>query len=194
MTREQVTPDSLAGILRDPALRMELLASMATEQCSDASLSNRVDAAAQACAASPAELEELVDILLAEDGSDTVLRGLVFHPAMTESTLMRLVDAGRVLHSLAHRAWPESLLLRLAREHRQCCQEAVLTLALHTYAPAEVNIERFLSFVREHIDLYWLRESLRVGNAANQLSGDKHAAALKLVEQYEAAHLTQRSG
>lgn len=190
VTPDQVTTESLRGVLQDPAARGRLLAAMRAERGSHLPLSNRVDAAARNCVATAAELDELVDILLAEDDHEYVLCPLAFHPIMPEAALVRMVDAGRALAPLAHRAGPESLLLRLAQEHRRECEEAVLTLALHTYAPPEVSEERFLSFVREHIDLYWLRESLRVADAADRLSGNKRAAALRLVEEYETAQMT----
>jgi hypothetical protein len=179
---EDVTPQSLPQILRDKPLRTSLLAALKAEQGSVLPLHCRVSESTPKCQATTEELDELVGILLREDETDRFLRELVFHPSVSDQTLFRVLDAGRCIDSLGHRAGPEQLLLRLAREHKY--PEAILTLALYTYALAAVSEEQFLSFVREHIGLKWLRSSIRRRGEA-RFSGHKRKAALELIDDHE---------
>ena len=179
---EHITPESVPYILSDKSLRMSLLADLEAEQGRVLLLHWQVSDVTPKCQATRQELDELVGMLLAEDATDEFLRELIFHPALSCEALFRVLDAGRCISSLGHRSGPEQLLLRLAREHKY--PEAILTLALHIYAPAAISEEQFLSFVREHIGLKWLRDSIRLRGAA-RFSGDKKQAALKLIEDYE---------
>jgi hypothetical protein len=184
MGPDAVTIDSLPRILRDAGQRQTLLCSLREEQGRHLPLSNRVAQVASHCNATPAELDVIADLLLAEDEEDDVLSELVFHPAMSDETLFRILDAGRSLSALGHRSGPEELLLRLASEHQY--PEAILTLALHHYGPESAGEEKFLGFVRQHLDLGWLREAIRKSPAASQLSGTKREHALRLIRDYEA--------
>jgi hypothetical protein len=158
---------------------------MRRETGSHLPLCNRVAKVAPACEATGPELDRLTDSLLERDEGDDgyVLYWLVFHPAVQDRTLSRLLNRGRCIGSLGHRPGPEHLLLRLAREHR--FPEAILTLALFHYGTRAHRREEFLSLVREFVDVKWLRTSLRVSDAAGRIPGEARRAALKLVDDYE---------
>lgn len=180
-----ITPESLPQILKDAGKRQALMAALAGEQGRRPALANCIAEVAAKCRATPAELDEIVSILLAEDPQDKVLGDLIHHPQMPEGTLFRILDAGRCIPDLGHRAGPESLLLRLAEEHQY--PEAILTLALHHYGAADASEAEFLAFVQRDLDLAWLRQSLRVSDAARRMPEARREAALRLVEAYEAA-------
>jgi hypothetical protein len=185
MDTAEITPESLSEILLDRDRREVLIAAMRREHGSHLPLSNRVADIAAKCVIDSSRLDRVVDILLERDSDDDhlVLDWLVFHPAMREESLIRLLDCGRCIGSLAHRSGPEYLLLRLAREHRY--PEAILTLALYHYGPDAARREDFLAFVNEYVYMEWLRESLRVSDAAGRIPEAGRQAALRLVEEYE---------
>jgi hypothetical protein len=181
ITRDDITPDSLASMILDPVRRAALLAALREQ--GPPLLHQRIAKIAPRCNASGDELDLFVDILLREDVDDDILDWLVYHPMMHDHSLIRLLDHGRCIGSLGHRCGPEHLLLRLAREHRY--PEAILTLALYHYGPDPARREEFLSFVAEHLDVAWLRESLRVSDAAMRIPEESRRAALQLYSEYE---------
>lgn len=179
-----ITPATLLSVIRDPVRRAALFTAIDAESGTDLPMRNAVAKAAEGCLATPDELEQMVELLLHVDRQDHVLDWLVFHPALPERCLYRLLDLGRCVHNLGHRRGPEKLLIQVASEHPEV-QEAVLTLALLHYGPDPERGDRFLEFVREHLHLQWLRDSLRKSDLALRLPPDRLAAALDLVERYE---------
>lgn len=181
----EITPESLPDILLDRDRRAVLIAAMRREQGLHLPLSNRVADIAAKCVIDSSGLDRIVDILLERDSDDDhlVLDWLVFHPAIRDESLIRLLDYGRCIGSLGHRFGPEHLLLRLAREHRY--PEAILTLALYHYGPDAARSEEFLAFVNQYVDMEWLRQSLRVSDAADRISHASRQAALQLIDAYE---------
>lgn len=186
MDASDVTAANIASILRDPIRRASLLSTIRAERGTYLPLSNAVADAAPRCSASPRELEEVVEILLREDSEDHVLNWLVLHPNLSEHSLFQVLDAGRCIRQLGHRAGPEGLLLRIVTEHPDA-YEAVLTLALVHYGPNVGRRERFLEFVRQHLHVSWLRDSLRKSDLATRIPESQRKTAIELVAAYERA-------
>jgi hypothetical protein len=191
MRPDQITADSLPLVIRDPMGRAKLLESMGAEQGTHLPLSNRVAEIAPHCSATSRELDELVEILLANDPQDGILGELAFHPNMSTPTLLRLLDLRRAMNALLHRASPEDLLLKVAE--KEPCQEATLTLALCIYGPDPNAETKFFWFLRKNLHCHWPRESLRLSAHAHRMPGERRANALRLVDEYEAEHPDDRT-
>ena len=58
-------------------------------------------------------------------------------------------------------------------------------MALFHYGPDAARKDEFLSFVREHLEMNWLRESLRVSDYAVKIPKASRDAVLQLCDEYE---------
>ena len=154
MQPQDVTPENFASIITSDASRSKLLAAMDAETGSFPPLINRVSEVARQFKTDRNQLAQIVFAELRAECED-IIRDIVFHPDMDESTLMKVYESGLCTVDLAHRAGPPSLLERIAIEHR--IPEAVLTLLLNYYATDDYSESQFADFVRAYGDIHGVR-------------------------------------
>ena len=166
--------EGLIERLLDDGERARLLGEVRAELA----LANRLADLLPRCAATPAQLRQLVATLPADGADDLDLEGIVFHPAAPDELLLELLDQRRFVTALGHRAGPRELLERMAERHAY--PEAITTLALEHYGPDDQPLEVLLAWVRRHRDCELLDYNLR---HSPRLSPARRAAVLAILDE-----------
>jgi hypothetical protein len=128
--------------------------------------------------ATPEVIRAFVRALPADGSHDAELGSIVFHANFPEDLLFALLDEGRFIDALGHRAGPERLLVRLADEHDD--EEAITTLATAYYGRDDYPIDAFLAFVKKHHESLVMSGNLE-RNA--KISDERRRLAMELLDE-----------
>lgn len=158
MLIESITEENFASIMRDESMRNQLLAAMRKEEGVFPPLLNHVSEVASRFVTSTSELDNIVDVEVAEKRED-FLCDIIFHPRISESALFHIYEAGLCIVDLAHLAGSFRLLERIAEEHR--VDEAIMTLLIDYFAAEEFSDAQFTEFVQKYRDIPCLQYNLK---------------------------------
>jgi hypothetical protein len=157
-TEDEVQPATLVARMLQPTWRHALY--QALDSADDTlALRNALGRAAAGADASPAQLRQVVETVLAE-GQEEVAEGFVHNPRIPEDHLLDLCDRGVLTTALGHRPGPRSLLARMCEVHRY--PESILTLGLALYGDPAVPPADFAAFLSRYGDVSggWLLRTL----------------------------------